>query len=116
MSPRGEKSFTFSPTMSADMGDGPHARQVHMKKWIVGALGGAGLVVALSTPAVATAGAAMAQASPCGANHGAFADVNAPGGFGQYVGGEGPTIVHSEAHGQQLGAAGSNNSDSGCHA
>ena len=81
-----------------------------MTKWMIAAIGGAGLVVALSTPAVAGASAVQNQASTCGATHGAFASVNMPGGFGQLVGHEGPTQVQSEPHGQQPGAAGYNNS------
>jgi hypothetical protein len=81
-----------------------------MKKWMIAAIGGAGLVVALSTPAIAGASAVQNQASTCGATHGAFASVNMPGGFGQLVGHEGPTQVQSEPHGQQPGAAGYNNS------
>jgi hypothetical protein len=82
-----------------------------MKKWIVAAIGGAGLVVALSTPAIAGASAVQNQASTCGGTHGAFASVNTTeGGFGEIVGKEGPTIVQSEPHGQQPGAAGYNNS------
>jgi hypothetical protein len=80
-----------------------------MKKWMIAAMGGAGLVVALSTPAIAGASAVQNQASPCGAIHGAFASMNMPGGFGQVVGNEGPAIVQKEPHGQQPNAAGYNN-------
>jgi hypothetical protein len=83
-----------------------------MKKVILAALGGAGLVVALSAPAIATAGAAApGQASCSGATHGAFASVN--GSFGSVVG-HGGTPVANQANGQEPGATGYNNSNVVC--
>ena len=53
------------------------------------------------------------DASPCGAIHGAFADVN--GNFG-FLGADGGTPgLHDGAVGQDPGATGSNNSSTGCN-
>ncbi len=71
----------------------------------------AGLVVAAAL-AVPTAGFAGNDASPCGAVHGAFANVN--GNFG-WLGADGGTPgYHDGAVGQDPGATGSNNSNTGC--
>jgi hypothetical protein len=69
----------------------------------------AAFVVALAVPSV---GSAANQASPCGATHGAFADVNGNFGFLGQVGGT--PGYHGGATGQQPGATGYNNSHTDC--
>lgn len=70
-------------------------------------------VVALSGTALAAGAGDGSKASPCGANHGAFADVNNNFGFlGQAGGTPG---YHDGAVGQDPGATGYNNSQSSCH-
>ena len=67
------------------------------------------VVAALAIPAV---GSADNSASPCGATHGAFANVN--GNFG-FLGADGGTPgYHNGAVGQDPGATGSNNSSTDC--
>ena len=67
------------------------------------------VVAALAIPAL---GSAANNSSPCGADHGAFADVN--GNFG-FLGADGGTPgYHSGAVGQDAGATGSNNSSTSC--
>jgi hypothetical protein len=65
-------------------------------------------IAALAIPAVAGAN----QASPCGATHGAFANVNGNFGFLGDVGGT--PGYHNGAVGQDPGATGYNNSNTGC--
>jgi hypothetical protein len=61
---------------------------------------------------VPTAASADGNASPCGAVHGAFADTN--GNFG-FLGEAGGTPgYHDGAVGQDPGATGFNNSNTGC--
>ena len=57
----------------------------------------------------ATAASADNNASPCGASHGAFANVNGNFGFLGEVGGT--PGYHNGAVGQEPGATGSNNSN-----
>ena len=67
------------------------------------------IAAALVIPSVATADT---NASPCGAVHGAFADAN--GNFG-FLGAAGGTPgYHDGAVGQDPGATGYNNSNTGC--
>jgi hypothetical protein len=67
------------------------------------------VAAALSIPAAASADG---NPSPCGAVHGAFADVNGNFGFlGQAGGTPG---YHDGAVGQDPGATGYNNSNTGC--
>jgi len=69
---------------------------------------------AFAVPAIAlSAGPVSADsASPCGAIHGAFANVN--GNFG-FLGADGGTPgYHGGAVGQDPGATGYNNSSTGC--
>lgn len=76
-----------------------------MKK-LIGTLA---LLAALAVPAAASADN---NASPCGATHGAFANVN--GNFG-FLGEAGGTPgYHNGAVGQDPGATGFNNSNTGC--
>lgn len=78
-----------------------------MKKLIIGVLASAGMVAAMSVPALA--GSSGSKASDCGAVHGAFADVN--GNFG-FLGALGGTPgYHGGAVGQDPGATGYNNSN-----
>ena len=64
------------------------------------------------TPAFAQSAGDGSMASPCGAVHGAFADVN--GNFG-WLGADGGTPgYHGGAVGQDPGATGYNNSNTGC--
>ena len=65
-------------------------------------------IAALAIPAVAGAN----QASQCGATHGAFANVNGNFGFLGDVGGT--PGYHNGAVGQDPGATGYNNSNTGC--
>lgn len=59
-----------------------------------------------------TAGSASAGPSPCGATHGAFANVNGNFGFLGEVGGT--PGYHEGARGQEEGATGYNNSHAEC--
>jgi hypothetical protein len=59
-----------------------------------------------------TAVADSAQASPCGATHGAFANVNDNFGFLGDLGGT--PGYHGGARGQEAGATGYNNSHTDC--
>ncbi len=72
------------------------------------------IVVGTAVAALALPGAAGAanQASPCGATHGAFANVNGNFGFLGAVGGT--PGYHDGAVGQDPGATGYNNSNTGC--
>lgn len=69
-------------------------------------------VIALSGTALAAAPIDVPKASPCGAVHGAFADVNNNFGF---LGPLGGTPGYHDAVGQAPGATGYNNSHSSCH-
>jgi hypothetical protein len=69
----------------------------------------AAFVIALAVPSAASA---ENQASPCGATHGAFANVNGNFGFLGEVGGT--PGYHNGAVGQDPGATGYNNSNTGC--
>lgn len=83
-----------------------------IKKLLVGATATALMLGALAIPAFAAGAGDGSQASPCGAVHGAFADVN--GNFG-FLGGVGGTPgYHNGAVGQEPGATGYNNSTTGC--
>ena len=69
-------------------------------------------IVALARAVPACAGSDNSNASPCGATHGAFADVN--GNFG-FLGTAGGTPgYHGGAVGQDPGATGYNNSHVDC--
>ena len=69
-------------------------------------------VVSLVLAGMAFAGSSGSSASPCGAVHGAFADVN--GNFG-FLGASGGTPgYHNGAVGQDPGATGYNNSHTDC--
>lgn len=81
-----------------------------IKKYLLGASAAVVLSVGVSVPALALGDGA--QASPCGAVHGAFADVN--GNFG-FLGEAGGTPgYHNGAVGQDAGATGYNNSHTNC--
>jgi hypothetical protein len=67
------------------------------------------VVVALAVPTIASA---ENNASPCGATHGAFANVN--GNFGEVLGAGGTPVYHDGAVGQEVGATGYNNSHVVC--
>ena len=71
-------------------------------------------VIALSGTALAAGPSDGSKASPCGANHGAFADASASGNFG-WLGPLGGTPGYHGAVGQDPGATGYNNSQSSCH-
>jgi len=80
-----------------------------MKTLIVTLFAVASLVLA----GMAFAGSDSSNASPCGAAHGAFADVNGNFGFlGPFGGTPG---YHGGAVGQDPGATGYNNSHTGCN-
>lgn len=83
-----------------------------MKKFLIGVAVSAIMLGALAAPALA-GGSGGPQASPCGATHGAFADVNGNFGFlGQAGGTPG---YHDGAVGQDPGATGYNNSHTDCN-
>ncbi len=83
-----------------------------MKKTIIGIALSALMLGAAALPALAAGSGDGSQASPCGAVHGAFADVNGNFGFlGQAGGTPG---YHDGAVGQDPGATGYNNSSTGC--
>jgi hypothetical protein len=70
-------------------------------------------MLAMSSTAFAAGSGDGSNASPCGAAHGAFADVN--GNFG-FLGAAGGTPgYHDGAVGQDPGATGFNNSHTSCH-
>jgi hypothetical protein len=79
-------------------------------------LGVSGLGMAVAVPALSHAAgkptALPSQASTCGTDHGAFADVN--GSFGSVVGHGGTPVYHDGAVGQDSGATGYNNSHTDC--
>jgi hypothetical protein len=82
------------------------------KKALLGASASALMFGAMATPAFAAGAGDGSQASPCGASHGAFADVN--GNFG-FLGNAGGTPgYHGDAVGQDPGATGYNNSHTDC--
>lgn len=86
-----------------------HAK-THTKRLMFGGL--AALTVMAGASGAAFAASNGPQASPCGAGHGAFANVN--GNFG-FLGAEGGTPgYHDDAVGQDPGATGYNNSNTGC--
>jgi hypothetical protein len=76
-----------------------------MRKFVICAA----FVVALAVPSAASA---SNQASPCGAVHGAFANVN--GNFGSLGEVGGTPGYHNGAVGQDPGATGYNNSHTAC--
>lgn len=82
---------------------------------MIGALTVSGVAFAADTPPTTNSGNGDgSQASPCGAVHGAFADVNGNFGFlGQAGGTPG---YHNGAVGQDPGATGYNNSHTNCQA
>ena len=81
------------------------------KFFATAALTGLALVPAAMSGTAFAAGDGS-NASPCGAVHGAFADVN--GNFG-FLGAEGGTPGHHDgARGQDVGATGYNNSHTNC--
>jgi len=89
---------------------GVQHQKTNLKKIIIGCIVGMTAASALAVPVFA-AGDGL-QASPCGAVHGAFADIN--GNFG-FLGGDGGTPgYHSGAIGQDPGATGYNNSHTNC--
>lgn len=67
-------------------------------------------VASLAVPAVASAATQNSNASPTGATHGAFADVN--GNFGS-LGADGGASDHGTITGRTSGATGNNNSTAG---
>jgi len=78
-----------------------------MKRLIIAVVMAVSAVIGLGSVAFAN------DASPCGAVHGAFANVN--GNFG-FLGAAGGTPgYHDGAVGQDPGATGSNNSSTGCN-
>lgn len=83
-----------------------------LKKFAAGAGTGALLFGSMAVPALAAS--ENAQASPCGATHGAFADQNGNFGFLGDVGGT--PGYHNGAVGQESGATGYNNSHTSCQA
>ena len=82
-----------------------------IKKVLLGAGTGALLFGSMVAPAFAAGAGDGSQASPSGACHGAFADVNGNFGFLGPLGGT--PGYHGGAVGQQPGATGYNNSQ-GC--
>jgi hypothetical protein len=70
------------------------------------------LLASFAAVPVFAAGSSGSKASPCGATHGAFADVN--DNFG-WLGPLGGTPGYHGAVGQQTGATGSNNSSVDCN-
>lgn len=83
-----------------------------MKKFLIGMAVSAIMLGAVAAPAFA-GGSDGSQASPCGATHGAFADVNGNFGFLGELGGT--PGYHNGATGQDAGATGYNNSHTGCN-
>jgi hypothetical protein len=84
--------------------------EMSIRKAIVGAALSAVMLGTMAVPALAAGDGS--QASPCGASHGAFADVN--GNFG-FLGALGGTPgYHNGAVGQEPGATGYNNSHADC--
>ena len=69
-------------------------------------------VASLALAGLAFADSSGSSASPCGATHGAFADVNGNFGFLGEVGGT--PGYHGGAVGQDPGATGYNNSHTDC--
>jgi hypothetical protein len=67
--------------------------------------------LSLSGAAFAAGAGNGSNASPCGAAHGDFADVNGPPAIGQ----GGAPSLHGGATGQEPGATGFNNSHTACH-
>ncbi|HSX53565.1 MAG TPA: hypothetical protein VLF90_04355 [Patescibacteria group bacterium] len=84
--------------------------KTNTKKYVVGIIASLALTAFVAVPALA-AGSGQAQASPCGAVHGAFADVN--GNFG-WLGPDGGTPGYHGAVGQTSPATGYNNSHTDC--
>lgn len=82
-----------------------------MQQLVFGAAATAVMLGSLALPAFAAGSGDGSQASACGAVHGAFADVN--GNFG-WLGPDGGTPGYHGAVGQQPGATGYNNSNTGC--
>ncbi len=85
---------------------------MNIKKFLVGAAASAIMLGAMAMPALAAGAGDGSQASACGAVHGAFADVN--GNFG-WLGVLGGTPGYHGAVGQEPGATGYNNSNTGCN-
>jgi hypothetical protein len=71
----------------------------------------AALSLSLSGAALAAGKGDGSNASPCGAAHGDFADVNGP----PAIGAGGAPSLHGGATGQEPGATGYNNSHTACH-
>jgi hypothetical protein len=69
------------------------------------------LSLSLSAAALAAGKGDGSNASPCGAAHGDFADVNGP----PAIGAGGAPSLHNGATGQEPGATGYNNSHTACH-
>ena len=84
--------------------------QTMIKKTMVGVGASALLFGTIAVPAFALGD--VSQASPCGSAHGAFADTNGNFGFLGDVGGT--PGYHDGAVGQDVGATGYNNSNTGC--
>lgn len=86
--------------------------KTNTKKYVVGAIASLLLVGGVAAPVLAAGAGDGSKASPCGAVHGAYADVN--GNFG-WLGADGGTPgYHNGATGQDVGATGYNNSHTGC--
>lgn len=84
----------------------------NIKNTVLGIGASALLFASMALPAFAAGDGS--NASPCGAVHGAFADVN--GNFG-FLGDAGGTPgYHNGATGQDVGATGYNNSHTDCQA
>lgn len=91
---------------------GVKRQQINLKKIVVAVLASAGMVTGFAVPAMAAGAGDGSKASPCGAVHGAFADVNGNFGFLGDVGGT--PGYHDGAVGQDPGATGYNNSHTEC--
>ena len=91
---------------------GLQKQKLHLKKIAIAAVASFGLATGAALPAMAAGSGDGSNASPCGAVHGAYADIN--GNFG-FLGQEGGTPgYHDGAVGQEPGATGYNNSHANC--
>lgn len=86
--------------------------KTNLKKYVVGAVASLIMISGMAVPALAAGAGDGSKASPCGAAHGAFADVNGNFGFLGQVGGT--PGYHNGAAGQEPGATGYNNSHTEC--
>ena len=98
--------------MQYNIRNGVQYKKTSVKQCVLGIIAAGVMVVGVAAPAFAAGPGNGSQASPCGAVHGAFADVN--GNFG-FLGADGGTPgYHNGAVGQDPGATGYNNSHTSC--